>query len=243
MQGHKAQSLRMSTLEAEGSYQVSKWLQVQVLLDHDEMQALLQELAPLYIYITASVLPAGHGYVPLEQFLSDYSSYVQSLQAGQVPNMDKCKTLFSGIMTCSPDMLYAVSLGEDKQLVKVAKPVIQLQALTIDYSSLDGKFRAMVRGQETILWGLQFSYPQIYQEPHTKQMIKIAEEEAFPNTALFKKLQRWVRHHSRPTPFLVEGELTNVPMRLGNRCFAWINNHPQLKKKGIKVMTETQNAD
>lgn len=232
----RPESLRISTLEAEGPYQVSKWLQVQVLLDKEEMHALLQELEPLYLYLTASVTLAEEGVLPVEQFLNSYASYIETLQAGQIPDMNSLKVPFSAIMTCSPKMVYAISVGSDKQLVKVAKPVIQLQALTIDYSRLDGKFRAMVRGQETILWGLQFSYPQIYQDPHTKQMIKITEDENFPNTVVFKKLQRWVRHHSRPTPFQVGGQTTNVPMRLGNHCFAWIHNHPQLKQKGISVV-------
>jgi hypothetical protein len=116
-------------------------------------------------------------------------------------------------------------------------PIIQLQAHTLFYSQLDGQVRSMVRGEGEIHWGIQFSYPQIYQNAQTGQIEKIEDNEKFPNTALFRRLQRWVRDHTRATPLEVGGKRVNLPARLGKQCFSWINRHPQLLAAGIRVAT------
>ena len=132
-------------------------------------------------------------------------------------------------------MVYTVPVDGDRQIIKVKKPVIQMQAHRIGYSSLDGKFRPMVMGKESISWGIQFSYPQIYED--SGKVVKVNESDQFPNTARFKKMQRWMRRHTIPTPFLADGKRVNVPMRLGKQCLPWINTHPQLVEKNIGVST------
>jgi len=63
----------------------------------------------------------------------------------------------------------------------------------------------------------------------------VRESSEFPNTALYRSVQRWMRAHTIPTPFHVNGKKINVPMRLGKKCLPWISEHCQLKEKGIKV--------
>ena len=114
--------------------------------------------------------------------------------------------------------------------------MIQLQAHRFDYSPLDGKFRTMILGYDSVHWGLQFSYPHLFQNEKL-EVLTVNESEQFPNSALFKKLQRWVRAHTLATPFEVGGHKVNASIRLGKQCFPWINDHPQLKEKKWKVAT------
>jgi len=215
--------------------QATKWLKVQLLIDEGEMQNLLTAMGEFDIYISGAVTHKGEGHLTKAQFLKIYKKYVASLQEGKLPAESDYRQIFSAVFTQDPEALFSIPVGSDRQLMRIAKPVIQLQPHSLGYSQHDNKFRAMVFGTESILWGLQFSYPQLYQDPKTKEALSVDESPQFPNTSLFKNLQRWIRHHTIPTPFLVEGHKINVPMRLGNRCLSWINTHPQLKKHQIQV--------
>lgn len=216
--------------------QVSKWLKLPILIDVDEMENLLDSLGDFWIFLVSGVTAKERGDLSKKEFLNSYASYILSLKNHTLSEDPRIRSYFSSVWTVSTDSLYAIPVGDDQQLIKVDKPVIQLQLHRFDYSPIDGKFRSMVFGKDSITWGIQFSYPQLYQDEQM-QIIQVREGEGFPNTYLFKCLQKWVRVHTVATPFEVNHKRVNVPIRLGKNCFSWINNHPQLKDKGIKVIT------
>lgn len=215
--------------------QASKWLTCPILIDDQEMSSLCNTLGAFHIYLTSGVLTEGEGEVSHEAFLECYKTYVNALQKGQLPEESHYRQLFSAVFSTSSEALYSVDVGNQQHLIRLSKPVIQLQAHRIDYSSADGKFRSMAFGSDTIPWGIQFSYPQLYMDQNTQQAMQVDASETFPNTQLFRTLQRWVRANTIPTPLIVHDKEINIPMRLGKQCLSWINNHPQLVKKGIKV--------
>lgn len=221
---------------ASGVLQASKWLSYPVLIDADEMEALFKELRDFEIYLVSGVSKRGEEKISREAFLELYRTYIDALKEGKLPPEGHYRTVFSSVFTTTSDALFAVHVETDQQLVKIAKPVIQLQVHRISYSLVDGKFRSMVWGPDSITWGIQFSYPQIYQDAVTKQVVQIGETDQFPNTALFRRLQRWGRHHTIATPFLVNGQRINVPVRIGKQCLPWINRHPQLIEKHLAVV-------
>ena len=215
--------------------QATKWLKVQLLADATEMEGLFTALGDFSICISGAVVPKGGGEIPQKAFLKVCEKYIETLKAGQVPLESLYRQMFSTVFNKDPNALFTVQVGADRQLLRVAKPVIQLQPHSMDYSPYDGKFRTMVYGMDSILWGIQFSYPQLFQDPETKEPENVDESERFPNTTLFKGLQRWIRNQTVPTPFIVQGKKINVPMRLGKKCLSWINRHPQLAAKHIQV--------
>src|SRR5262249_6774145 len=96
-----------------------------------------------------------------------------------------------------------------------------------------GKFHSKVFGESCINWGIQFSYPQLFSDPNTKEVLRVTEGTLFPNTALFKTLQRWIRSHTIPTPMQTPTGPLNLSVRIGKECLAWINAHPQLRSKNL----------
>lgn len=215
--------------------QASKWLSSQLLVDAEEMAALMQSLGDFSIYTTSCVVQRGSELVSHEQFLQGYKRYVTELQHGRVPDEKEYRHLFSSVWTYSIDLLAFVPVENDRLIVRVVRPVVQLQPHRISYSEADGQFRSKAFGQNCITWGIQFSYPQLFQDPTTRDIQPVDLSDLFPNTILFQNLQRWVRHHTAPTPFLVNNEQINVPIRLGKNCFSWINQHPQLADNGLKI--------
>lgn len=226
----------MSQQDKSPPMEASKWLQTQVLLDEHEMEDLLSSLGgPIHILQTGRVLKKGEEKITTQQFLHRYSEYIATLKQGKDPEDAVYRSYFSSIWTLSETVVVSISVDSERHVMRLVKPAIQLQLHRLGYSKSEGKFRPMIFGKDSIDWGIQFSYPQLYKDPFTHEAQKVIVSDAFPNTALFQQLQRWLRQHSQPTPFLVGTVKTNVPIRLGKRCFAWINIHPQLSLHDMRV--------
>jgi len=225
---------RISTAKEEGILQVSKWLKCQVLLDVEEMTQLLAELDPIHFCVVSEPVMGENALFSVETFLSHYRIYIEALQQGHLIDEAPLRRFFSSAMTRSTDLLFAIAAG-DKNIIKPLKPIIQLQAHHFFYSTFDRKFHPMVMSQECITWGIQFSYPQLYQDPRTALIEKVSDGDEFPNSPVFQHLMRWMRQHTMPTPFVVEGTLTHSTIRIGKACLKWIHRHSQLMQKGISV--------
>ncbi len=216
------------------SLQASKWLKCPLLIDVDEMRALLNALGNFWIFLISGVIDAGKELLSQVEFLDCYQCYIESLKQGKLLDDERRRFYFSSVFTVTTEALYALPVSDQRLLVKVDKPVVQLQSHQFTYSAVDGKFRSMVFGTDHISWGIQFSYPQLYQDS-LMQVRQVREGSEFPNTTLFHSLQRWMRQYTVATPFWVNHRRTNVPIRLGKNCFEWINNHPQLISKNLQV--------
>lgn len=215
-------------IDPQDRLQVSKSRKLPMLLDSSEMKELLAHLGEFEIFDVSRPVTEENFVISHEQFLQAYAQYVENL--GQ--DESAFKPYFSAVFSCSRSALYAQPLTNGKYLIKAKSPVIQLQRHHFIYSDT---FHSGVMGQESISWGVQFSYPQLYLDPHTKGIGKV--DNRFPNTELFKKCAEWVRNHTLPTPFLIGDQKKVEPMRLGKHCFTWINDHPGLKKRGLCVAT------
>ncbi len=218
--------IRTSTPDQEGVYQAAKYLKFQVLCDAEELSQLFQ--TPFRIYPLTGLVDGE----PIEKsaFLNEYGSWIEGLKQGRVPSDAELRRILACAFSAEDEAIWKQEVPGKKYIVKISKPVVQVQAHFFTYSPIDGVFRPMTMGLESIFWGLQLSYPQIYQEPKT---MEFREVEDSPNTELFQTTRQWVRNHTLPTPFVVEGKKTNVPIRLGKNCFPWIGSHPQLKKLSV----------
>jgi hypothetical protein len=221
-------------------YRAAQWLQIPVLLDLQEMETFLAVFPSLHFYEVGVVRPQGKEYLTREEFIHSYTAYVSALKKGEMPDTASYKAAFSCALSCSDDPFVVLNLSEERTLLRVQRPVIQLQEHRVDFSLDDQEFRSKVLGTKSILWGVMFSYPQLFENPVTRQPEKVLVGEEFPNTGLFREMQRWVRSHTMATPFMVDGKRKNVPIRLGKKCFSWINNHPQLRQQGLTVMVKDE---
>ena len=223
---------RISTPSQEGFYQASKWLKFQVLIDQNELDDLFQRMGSFGIYPLTGLLDESQVLLPQEAFLSEYGSWIEGLQRGVIPSDAQLRKILACAWSADSNALWLQSVPKEKFLMKISQPVIQCQAHSFTYSEADGVFRPMSMGLKAIFWGIQISYPQIYQDPKTMELLKVGES---VNSHLFSTIRQWVRDATRPTPFVVSGLKTNVPIRIGKQCFAWIDAHPQLKEQGIIV--------
>lgn len=200
------------------------------------MSDLLVGLSPLHFCVVSDPVKMEEGVISSDVFLEHYKTYVSALKKGYLPDESQFRRYFSSAMTCSTDVVYAIPIGRDKYLIKPAKPIIQLQAHHFFYSKYDGKFHTMVLSTESVTWGVQFSYPQLYQDPKSHRISKVVNSLDFPNTSIFARMLKWLRTYTLPTPFFVQEQKVNAPIRIGRKCLGWVYKHPQLKEKGIQVL-------
>lgn len=221
-------TLRLSTLDQEGVYQGSKYLKYQVLCNREELSHLFERLGRFFIYPLTGLNDGK--LIEKETFLAEYGSWIEGLKEGRVPADKELRRLLACAFTLDSAALWKQQVPGNRYIIKTAQPVIQVQAHFFTYSPIDKVFRPMTMGESNIFWGLQFSFPQIYQDPKTMEFREIDDS---PNLELFQKIKQWVRDETRATPFVVDGIKTNVPIRLGKGCFSWIKSHPQLKLIGV----------
>lgn len=226
-------NIKISTPKEEGVLQVSKSLKYQVLLDDSEMKSLLELLGPIFLGVVSEPVTLKTALIEKEEFLEKYRQYILFLKKGEVPEESTFRKYFSLAISADLNAFYAMDVKQDRFLLKTIMPVIQMQVHHFLYSIVDEKFHPLVLGKESVSWGIQFSYPQIAQNPKTGSIQKVSSDNA--NTFLFTKLSQFMREYTRPTPFMIKEKNMNEPIRIGKECFAWIANHPQLTAKGIKI--------
>lgn len=219
--------LRVSHPSNEGVYQASKWVKCWALIDGEEMQNLLDALGDFWIFPITGFVDGN----PISKafFVAEYSRWIEGLKEGMIPTSEELRRLTASVFTEDLEALWLQEIATNRFITKIAKPLVQVQSHYFSYSSLDQVFRPMSMGKGSVFWGLQFSYPQIYQDPKTMEFCEVT------SGGLYRKIQLWMREKTRATPFFVDGKKINAPIRLGKQCFSWIHKHPQLIEQKIAV--------
>lgn len=217
------------TLEA------SKFLKAPMLLSENELRLLFENLKPFWLFKAGGVIKNKDWLIPEESFIENYKETIQNQVENKGHPKELNRGLFAAFLTNDPDSIYRIPINHETDLLKIKKPIIQVQMHTLSYSFEDGQFRSMVFGEGSFFFGLLFSYPQLMKNQETEEIIKIDQSPLFPNTKIFKKLLVWQRQNTTPTPFIVNNERVNVPARIGKECYRFINNHPALLSQGLKI--------
>jgi hypothetical protein len=215
--------------------EASKWLKTPVLADAEEIAGLFLRLGSFELYPLGSLLKPDALSLSQGQFLTALSGWIEGLKNGRQPTSAELKPILACALTQDAHAVSFKTFETKGTLVQIERPAILVQAHYFSYSSEENTFHSMVLGKESVFWGIQFSYPQIFLDQTDGAYREVDDSHA--NTALFKEIRRWSRDETRATPFILgNGGRINVPIRLGKRCFSWIHQHPQLQAKGLKVV-------
>ena len=232
-------NLRRITAKEAPPFLASKWLHLDLLIDANEMLDLFsfirQHASNVFLFSTLGVQPRGQNFLEQEQFLAAWQRYITILQSGNIPQDANFRFFFTAVMTVTTDALRAIDIKDDKEIIMACEPIVQMQLHRFIYSQTDEKFRSMIFGENSISWGVRFSYPQIFQHPLTRMVEDSLEEQRFVNASIFATIRQWIRQCTMPTPFVIEEKRINVPIRIGKECLGWINNHPELIARNIYV--------
>ncbi len=211
----------------QAPYEVSKFLTIQMLLTPSEVEAFFTALGDFELFDNSRVLQ-NKTPVTREYFLNEYQNYFYSLK-------DKShKTLGAYAMTCDPDAIFALNVGEKKVLIKPKEPIIQMKEHLFIVGE-EGDFHSGVHGENVFRWGFEMSFPQIFVDPDTRDVHQVMREQRFLNAELFRKGMKWMRHNTRPAPFIIGGVLRRASFRLGLDCFDYASEVADMQKFSLSI--------
>lgn len=140
---------------------------------------------------------------------------------------------FSSALSQDSSDFSVTNLAGEKVLVKPRQPVIQLRPLSLSISP-DGALQTKSWGKDHIFWGIQLSYPQIFQDPDTKEIIQALANH--PNGKLFKEILRWFRHHTKPVSLAKREKSLAFSLKVGSKSVYLLAKHEQIKKSMIEFI-------
>jgi hypothetical protein len=230
--------IRYSSVEQEGIFRASKWLKHAALLSVEEMQSFLSVLDSFFLVPASGLLSKASWKVSEPEFLRQYEEYIDWMKLHATLPPMPLRRFFSLMLSTSLKTFYAVEVPDEKIAIKPSLPVIQIQLYHCFFSPFDHQIRSMVASPESFAWGLQFSYPQIYEHPKTHQFAKVLLEEGFPNSKPFKEMVSWLRKNTKPVALQEEGR-AYAPFRIGNLSLAQRETHVGLQKilsSGVRIV-------
>jgi len=231
----------ISTLSKEGTLQASKWLHVRMLLDQEELQELVSLIAPCFFVNVAKIGQSDELLIEVDTLLAHYREYIKGLQNPLEKGVDK--TRFSLALSKTLDPFYAMAIKDQQFLIKMKTPVIRVQLFQWHYVEETKQFITTAQLSQGLSWGLEFSFPQFYQDPKTYQPVEILKDLSNPNTQMFKQIQKWARSKTEPASFLIHQEKLIAPFKIGKKCLPWIQSYCSLRSRGWEVYHADRNCD
>lgn len=228
---------RISTVEQEGLFRASKWLKHAFLLSQDELEDFFSMINPSFLLSSSALTTLSNWQVSFSELQDKYQELLGWMQQHPTLPPPPLRRFFSLMLSTSLDTFYAVNLG-DKAAIKPSLPVIQIQMYHCFFSSMDRQLRPMVVSPESFAWGLQISYPQIYEDPRTHQYSKVLLDPKFPNSEPFKEMVSWLRKHTRLAPLQEKEVKVYAPFRIGKKSLSMKESHVGLQKMlslGVKI--------
>jgi hypothetical protein len=220
---------RLSSLEDEGMMNCSRWLRHAVLLDLSELKDLLKSLGECFFLPGTGLVSEDNWSVSKENILENYREYLSWINSKEIMPSPELKRFFTLMLSPGVEEFYAVKAG-GRYLLKAKLPVIQVQLYHCFISRFDKQIHPMALSKDSFSFGLQFSYPQVYEDPKTHLFSKVLLEKQFASSALFKKLVQWVRKNTKPVLLTIQESQVNAPFRMGKKSQDLVDAHLGLKK-------------
>lgn len=205
----------------------SKWQKIQVLLDPTEMGNLLQHLSPLSILNNSEVVRFEEISLTIDVFMNRYLTYIDMLR-GKIP---KQKINLSYALPGQLDNFRAVAVAPGKFICRALQPDVHMQTCEFLLDPA-GKILPQVFSIGAIYWGIQLSYPAIFQDGYTMEVF-YATRDSFPGWKLFSAIRSWIRNHTVPLPIHFRKKIIHLPIRLGREAATWISSHIDREKLDI----------
>lgn len=230
--------IRYSSVDKEGLFRASKWLKHSVLLNLEEMKSLFALLGSCFLVPASGLVSPLSWQISEQEFLEKYVDYLEWMKLYATLPPVPVRRFFSLMLSTSLEAFYAVEVANEKIAIKPALPIIQIQLFHCFFSSFDHQIRSMVMSPDSFSWGLQFSYPQIYEDPKTHQFAKVLLQEGFPNSKPFKEMVSWFRKNTQSVALQEEGR-SYAPFRIGKLSLDAREEHVGLQamlSKGVKIL-------
>lgn len=219
----------LSSLEKEGKFQASKWMHVRLFLSKKELEALFHHLGSFDLVSLSKLSSIEDLIIAPDLFFSLYQEYLLALKRGQKTD----KKVFSLAMVEDPESLFFAQLKPSLFAARLKKPCIQISLVEFSYDEELGECFFNQHAKDGISCGLQFSFPQFYEDPETRKQNVHFKDLSFSHTALFKALQQWMRNHTKPLSLYKGKNVIKTGIRVGLDGAELLKEHAEFKKQAF----------
>jgi len=182
---------------APSKLQASLWMTQRVLLTPQELQELFDSLPQFFLFSLSAIGPQERFALKRSTFLENYEAFFATLFEHKDARFQFHKKQLTVAMTADLDALHLVQAAQDKYLIHLHQPVIVIGLSVFHYDAESSKVMFTDHLQASIRVGLEFKFPQFYQDPKTMQPVKHFTDKTHLNTQLYKALQKWIRDHTK----------------------------------------------
>lgn len=203
----KLPNFTFSSADMMGVMHVSKWQEYHIQLDSVSLQKMLSDLSLEYGYRVGQVVSETAWKYEIEKFISIYEAFLKA----EEEEYSTFRKMLSLGLSIDSSAFYAKHVNAGYILTPII-PYIQVRASTYALSN-EGKILPGSLGKNVVRWGLHFAYPLLCM--NTKEGIakNVLREKKYSNTPLFKSLQKWVRHFTKPADIQVGNTVVKTTMR------------------------------
>lgn len=200
-----------SVTNQPSTYQASLYLSYGMLITPVEFSMLLeslQDLPDFSIWGTGVLLPKEKLAISEESLINHYAASLENFTLS-----GEQKAALSSVWTMNLNAVRLREFPQEKGLIVRELPVVQLCRFQFRF---DGeRFFSNSFSQDTLFWGIELRFPQLFLDPTNGKLIKVLKAE-YSNTLLWKKIHEWIRNHTMPVQFLKgDGGKRVAPFRIG----------------------------
>ena len=211
--------------------EASKWLDFLFLVSLKEIETLFKNFSEVFLFLSKGLFPIGKNRIEIEGFCELYELYLKALEGGEEIDL----TPFYLYITRMESAVHRQRVDGERERIFPILPCMISQPGRLSYSSHDETFRISSFGPDTIPWGLKLSFPQLYLDPETREIMRGDRAPPSPNAPLLDLLRRWIRETTLPVAFKVGDLKIQTPYRLGKELGNTLK-HPFLEERGIHVV-------
>jgi hypothetical protein len=199
----------------------------------EEWAHFFHDFPQLHLFRVASVVAKGKEEMEISEFLSIMTKFITEIESRSDIDIDPYRIPFSCALSPTISDFSVMHLPGERVLVKPREPVIQLRPLSLSMSP-EGALQTKSWGKDNIFWGIQLSYPQIFQDPQTKEIVQALADH--PNGKLFKEILKWFRLHTKPVSLAKRGKSLAFSLKVGAKSVYLLAKHEQIKKSIIEFV-------
>lgn len=223
----------VSLPQAQNRYRASKWIAFQMLLTRNELEDLFNEISAQVFCCIAKVDEEKNLLYHKESYLSLYTSYLEALKSQNKFLIKQLLISLNVALAYDESSLYKVLAPNNKCLIKIKKPCIQVKPFNFVYHFGLEKFLTNIKSEEAIYFGLEFSFPQIFQDPQSQEIQSLFKNNLSLSETYFNKIRLFVREKTKPAKFLISDKRKVATFRIGKTCAGFVEELSFLKEKQL----------
>lgn len=216
-------------------FEVSRQQKIGFLYDTQDLKELSELFKDVYcIDLTRPGKPTDL-IIKFSELLPSLENNIIRLKKNQVaPLSSTDQRLLNSSLSSTTDAIAELKLADSRSLLRPTLPLIQINPLRLYYNQELATIKSQVYGRDTIAWGIQLSYPQLFKDQESGDVIStLIPDSPLPNTALFKDAQKWMRRNTKICTFKSDNMTISSNVRITPRALEWVSYHSQLKEHNL----------